>query len=449
MIYSPCRLAKIIRQEVRFSNIVERLQGFKERQMKSHGFLFEKLIDEQNILSAIKFSSRRKRDRDDVCHVLENTETYIKKLQTLLIEKKYKVQTHKAVKIFDETSKKDRFIIQPKYVYEQIIHHAVIQVLQPIFMHGMYDFSCGSIPGRGGVYGKRYIEKYIQIHNDASIKYCLKLDIKHFYQTVDIDILKAKFKKIIRDERFLDVLYYIIDSNIAECDGELKNMGLPIGFYTSQWFANFYLQEFDHFIKEQLHIKCYVRYADDIVIFGSNKRQLHKDFLAIKEYLSTIHLEVKQNWQVFKFDYINKKGKRTGRPLDFMGFKFYRDKTTLRKHIFLSAIRTARRISKKEKITWFDACQIMSYTGWFKHTDTYKAFEKYITPCVNITQCKEVIKAKQKRIENKEKKRCSNLKNQKVLKNQSKLTTKAPPAESTSESIVQLSLFPIQPETKK
>lgn len=359
--------------------------------MKSYGFLFEKLIDKNNILLAIKNSSKRKRERNDVRRVMENPEPFIKRLQRIFIEGDFKIRPHKAVKIIDGNSKKERYIIQPDYIFEQIIHHAVIQILKPILMRGMYDFSCGSIPGRGGTYGKKYLEKYIQKHNDASIKYCLKLDIRHFYQSLDINILKQKFRRIIKDEKFLRVIEYILDSNMAVCNGVLTDMGLPIGFYTSQWFANFYLQDFDHFVKEQLHIKCYVRYADDIVLFAPSKRELHKDFIKIKEFLENSHLEIKPNWQIFKFDYINKQGKRVGRPLDFMGFKFYRDKTTLRKHIFLSSLRTARRISKKEKISWFDASQVMSYVGWFKHTNTHTAYEKHIRPKVNVYQCKRII----------------------------------------------------------
>lgn len=370
--------------------------------MKSYKFLFEKLIDADNILLAIKNSSKRKRRRHDVAKVLSQPGEYIKRLQRIFLDGDYEIRHHKAVRIYDGNSKKERFIIQPEYIFEQIIHHAVIQVLKPILMHGMYDFSCGSIPNRGGTYGKKYLEKFIRTHNDSTIKYCLKLDIRHFYQTVDTEILKNKFRRIIKDKRMLDVIFYILDSNKAECDGEVKNMGLPIGFYTSQWFANFFLQDFDHFIKEQLHIKCYVRYADDIVLFASSKRELHKDFLKIQEFLKENHLEIKPNWQIFRFDYINKAGKRIGRPLDFMGYKFYRDKTTLRRHIFLSTLRTARRIHKKDKITWYDASQMVSYMGWFKRTNTHGAYEKHVKPFVNIGRCRKVISKYNKTKEKKE-----------------------------------------------
>src|SRR5574344_703928 len=107
-------------------------------------------------------------------------------------------------------------------------------------------------------------------------------------------------------------------------------------------------------------------------------------------------LELKDNYQVFRFDYIDKKdGKRKGRPLDFMGFKFFRDKTTLRRSIYYKAIRTVCRIKKKSKITWYDACQIVSYLGWFYNTDTYTAFIKYIKPFAKIETCKSIIRKTQ------------------------------------------------------
>ena len=304
----------------------------------------------------------------------------------------------KAIKIFDGSSKKERLIIVPQYIYEQIVHHAVIQILQPLLMRGMYVYSCGSVPNRGIHYGKKYIEKYIREHKDKTdIKYCLKFDIRHFYQSVDTNLLMDKFKRIIKDKNMLAIIQSILNSNLAEYEGKIIDMGLPIGYYTSQWFANFFLQDFDHFVKEKLHVKCYVRYVDDIVIFGNNKRELHNTFYAIKDFLEKEHLSVKDNWQIFKFHYINKKGKEIGRPLDFMGFKFYRNKTAIRKSILLKATRKARKISKKKKVTWYDSAQLISYLGWFSHSNCHNVYEKHIKPFANIKTCKKIISANSKK----------------------------------------------------
>ena len=106
-------------------------------------------------------------------------------------------------------------------------------------------------------------------------KYCLKLDITKFYPSIDHDTLKQIIRRKIKDKKLLVLLDEIIDSA----------NGVPIGNYLSQFFANLYLAYFDHWIKEEVGIKYYYRYADDIVILGNDKNYLHNLLIAIKLYL--------------------------------------------------------------------------------------------------------------------------------------------------------------------
>lgn len=361
--------------------------------MKSYNHLFEKVMDYDNIDRAIMQASKHKRERPEVKRVLDNKDRYIKKLQELLNNQTLYFVTHEGVKINDGIQHKRRCIIQPHFVFDQIIHHCVIQAMQDLLNRGMYEFSCGSVPDRGANRGKRYIEKYIREHkNSSEIKYIAKMDIHHFFESVSPELLKARFKKYIHDDRMNWLLGKIVDAGNVIIDGEMRHIGLPIGYYTSQWFANWLLQDLDHFIKEQLRAKCYVRYMDDIVIFGSSKRKLHKDIESIKNFLAAYKLQLKGNYKVFKFDYINKEGKHTGSPLDFMGFQFYRDRTILRKSIMIKAGRKARKISRTPHLSWYEATQMLSYNGWFKHTNTHKTFEKYIKPYVCIKLCKKMVR---------------------------------------------------------
>jgi len=135
---------------------------------------------------------------------------------------------------------------------------------------------------------------------------------------------------------------------------------------------------------------------DDMVIFGSNKKKLHKTRKAIEAYLETEGLRLNDNWQVFRFDYV-KDGKRKGRDLDFMGFRFFRERTILRKSIMLKATRKARKIGKKEKPTIYDIRQMLSYLGWIDATDTYGMYLKYIKPYVNFQYMKRRISRHDKR----------------------------------------------------
>lgn len=389
--------------------------------LKTYKNLFEKVIAYDNISKAIDRSSLRKRGRKDVIDILEHKDKHIKKIQKILSEKTWQPRKHTAEVINDGIIQKKRLIIRPDYAYEQIIHHCIVQVLMPIISKGMYEYSCGSIPGRGATLGKNYIEKFIRKNNvdnppknsryrKENIKYVLKIDVHHFFQSINVDILKAKFAKIIKDENMLWLLDTVLQSNVVVYEGKDIDNGLPIGYYTSQWFANWYLQDLDHFIKEKLHIRCYVRYMDDMIMFGCNKKNLHKCLESIKEFLKTLDLELKGNHQVFRFDYIDKNGKRRGRCLDFIGFKFYRDRTILRKPIMYKATRKATKLKKKKILTWYDGCQVISYLGYFKHSNTYKIKEKYISSKISVKACKELISRHQKAINLKKSKKCNKIK---------------------------------------
>ncbi len=372
--------------------------------MKTYSKLIDIALSDEIMDLSLKSAVERKTDRPEVQEVIKLKEQLKDILRVKILKKELKPLIHKAHEINDGFKQKKRLIIQPYFTKtkpEQWLQHIIISTLKPILMKGMYEFSCGSVPGRGIHYGKKYLEKFIRKH-PKDIKYCLKIDIRHFYESIDIEILKERFRKIIKDDVFLYLIFWVLDSNAGTMpDGNIVKTGLPIGFYTSQWFANWFLQPFDHYVKEELKAKCYVRYMDDIVILGANKRELHKMFNLIRSYLGEIGLTIKDNWQVFLFDYTDKDGKRHGRPIDFMGFKFYRDKTTIRKSIFLRACRLARRLHKKLHINWRDASQILSYFGWFKTTDTYKAFQKYIVSQISLNSCKKVMSIHDKNLRRK------------------------------------------------
>ena len=363
--------------------------------------LFEELISISNLLLAIENSAKHKLKRAKVRKVLAHKEQIAYRLNYLLYTGKLQFPKHIGVRINDGIERKTRVIVKPHYLYELILQWAVIQVLNPYLMRGMYAWSCGSVADRGAVYGKNYIAKYIR-ENPKKIKYAVKADIHHFFESVDVERLKAIFKKMMRDVKMQEIINRILDCNLVELDGNIVDIGLPIGFYTSQHFANFYLQEFDHFIKEQLSIECYVRYVDDFVFFGTNKKELHEKLKKISEYLNSIGLKLKGNYQVFRFDYIDKKtGKRKGRPIDFMGFKFYRDKTTIRRKTFIKSMRKFAKVSKLKIVDVHSARQVLCYMGYYKHSDSYNVFQARVKPLVNIGKCKKIISNYGKRKEKK------------------------------------------------
>lgn len=372
---------------------------------KSVNNLYEPMLEHGNVERKFHIAAKGKTQRPDVAVILQpeniqrHVEIVIEQLSNTAPEgfnvpnpeKAWKPTKHGKVIINEGTNKKQRQIEKPRYNYEQVVHHIVVSACHDIFMKGMYEFSCGSVPGRGAHYGKKYIEKWIK-SDEKNCKYILKMDIRHFFESVDHDVLKVWLAKKIRDKRMLHILYIIIDGS---------EQGLPLGYYTSQWLANFMLQPLDHYIKEELKAVHYIRYMDDMVIFGKNKKELHKMQQDIEMYLrKRLNLQMKGNWQVYRFDYFDRKTKkRKGRPLDFMGFEFWRDKTILRESIMLRCTRKVNRISKKDRITWYDATSILSYMGYVTHTDTYAMYEARIKPYANIKKLKKMVSKNSKRKE--------------------------------------------------
>lgn len=363
--------------------------------MKSYNHLIDYALSDGCMDIALKEAIEKKTKRPEVKKILKNIEQEKKKLREKICNNQLELYIHKARRIYDNVSKKERIILEPFFSSdkpEQWLHHIVIEAMMPLLTKGMYDFTFGSVPKRGLAYGKKYVEKFIKEH-PKDIKYALEIDIRHFYQNISPELLKERFAKVIRDKKFLELVFYILNSNTGQFpDGEMITGGVPIGFYTSQWFANYFLQPFDHYVKEELKIPFYARNMDDMLFFHRNKKELRKGFEKNREYLTALGLEIKGNYQIYRFDYIDKKdGKRKGRPADFLGYKFYRDKTTLRSKNFLAATRKARKIKRVQKITWYSACQMVSYAGMFKNTNTHEAYNKYIKANVDIKLCKKII----------------------------------------------------------
>lgn len=384
---------------------------------KSVNNLYKPMLSHSNVEKKFRKAAKGKTQRPDVALILDpnniqkHVETVIEQLSNTAPEgydvphpeRAWKPTSHGKIKINEGTSKKSREIEKPRYNYEQVVHHLAVAACYDIFMQGMYEFSCGSVPHRGAHYGKKYIERWIRT-DKKNCKYILKMDIHHFFESINHEILKEWLAKKIRDKRMLNILSLIIDgAGNPDASGGKTGRGLPLGFYTSQWFSNFMLQPLDHYIKEELHAVHYIRYMDDMVIFGKNKKELHRMREEIETYLrDRLDLKLKGNWQVFRFDYIERKtGKRKGRPLDFMGFQFYHDKTILRESIMLSCTRKVNRVAKKDTVTWYDATAILSYMGYLSHTDTYDMYLQRVKPFVNVKKMKRIVSKHGKREETK------------------------------------------------
>lgn len=315
--------------------------------MKRKGNLFERIYSIENLQLADQIARKGKMKQPGVVEHDKNREENLKTLHDLLINKKYRTSEYTTFTIFEP---KERLIFRLPYFPDRITHHAIMNILEPIFISTFTADTYSCIKKRG-IYAAANAVK-IALQDKPGTQYCLKMDIRKFYPNVDHEVLKQLLRRKIKDSDLLELLDGIIDS--AD--------GLPIGNYLSQYFANFYLTYFDHWMKEQKQVKYYFRYADDLVILSSSKPYLHQLLSEIRAYMDVkLHLTVKDNYQLFPVD---------KRGIDFVGYVFYHTHTLLRKSIKQNFARMMAR-NRNEK-------SIASYNGWALHCNSRNLLKKLL-----------------------------------------------------------------------
>ena len=186
--------------------------------MKRIGNIYSKLCDKNNIKIAILKASAGKKSRKNVVKIMNNIDYYVDDIYKMLDDKSIKLSPYKKMKIHDGVNKKERIIFKPAFYPDQVIHWCIMLQLQPILEKGMYEYCCASVPNRGIHYGGKQIKRILK-DDKKNTKYCLKLDVKKFYPSIDKFCMKSKFRRIIKDYDMLDLIDKIIDSSES---------GLPI-----------------------------------------------------------------------------------------------------------------------------------------------------------------------------------------------------------------------------
>ena len=321
--------------------------------MKKWRNLFDKITDLDNIILAHNKARKNKTSRADVRMVDKDVVSYCKQIQQMLINETYVTSEYHTFKLYEP---KERIIFKLPYYPDRIIHHAIMNILEPLWLNQMIPQTYSCIKNRGIHKALKDIRQ--DLKDRENTKYCLKLDVRKFYPSIDHDILKQIIRIKIADNRLLRLLDSIIDS--AD--------GVPIGNYLSQFFANLYLAYFDRWIKEIKHVKYYYRYADDIVMLHGDKQFLHELFLEIKQYLQELKLDIKPNYQVFLLE---------SRGLSFVGYVIRHDYCLVRKNIKQSFIRKNNKLKKLNINYNYYRRKMASYLGWFCHADCINLMIKY------------------------------------------------------------------------
>lgn len=327
--------------------------------MKRYGHLYNKVWDMDNIREAHKNSRKGKAHYHEVQMVDSNPDFYFKQVQEMLKNKTYSTSEYTMFIKNDKVKKRE--IYKLPYFPDRIVHHCIMQIIEPIWMSTFIRDTYASMKNRGIHDGVKRIQKALKTNLDGT-KFALQIDIKKYYPSINHDILKKVVRKKIKDPDMLWIIDEIIDSNPE---------GVPIGNYLSQYFGNLYLSDIDHWIKETLGVRYYFRYCDDLVILGNNKEELHLIRKKLKEKVEEVDLEVKCNWKVYPVE--------TG--IDFLGYKFFHSHTLLRTALakrFKSKVKMIRKNwHRLEAITNYST--LMSYYGWICYANGWNLFTKTIT----------------------------------------------------------------------
>jgi hypothetical protein len=304
--------------------------------VKRKGYLFEQIISIENLQLANKIA-KKKKSRQSIKYQI-NLEQNLLKLQQSLRDENYTTSEYNNFTIYEP---KQRIVSALKYE-DRIVHNAIINVIGTIFIKNFISQTFSCIKGRGILKGLNTLKHYLK--DEKNTKYSLKLDVKKFYPNVSHHVLKQQLRTKFKDEKLLRLLDNTVDS---------FPQGVPLGNLTSQYFGNFYLSKFDHWLKEVKKVKYYLRYSDDIVILHSDKQYLHDLRKEIQKYLKdNLKLELSK-YQVFPVK---------ARGIDYLGYVTYHSHCKIRKSIKLRMIKSLN----KDR-----------YYSWLKHGNCKQLIKKY------------------------------------------------------------------------
>lgn len=216
---------------------------------------------------------------------------------------------------FTVTDPKKRLVLALPYV-DRIVHQWLIEeFIKPYYLPRFIKDSYACIPGRGSHAAVKCIQGYMRdMHQVQGKYYIVKMDISKYFYNIDRDVLFKILKRAIASPRLLDLLHTIIFSDAAR-------VGIPIGNYTSQYFANIYLNKLDQYCKHNLGVKYYVRYMDDFILLASNKQKAKQWYRAIQRYAEG-YLHLKLNPKSCFYP--------SSHGLDFVGYKIMNNCLRLR-----------------------------------------------------------------------------------------------------------------------
>ncbi len=324
--------------------------------MKTHKHLYNKVWDFENLLAASKLAQRGKRREPDVYAFNAELEKNLLRLQEALRSMTWTPGKYRDFYVYEP---KKRLVSAAPYE-DRVVHHALCRVLEPVW-ETMFIFD--SYACRLGKGTHAAADRYTEFSRKA--KYVLKCDISKYFEHVDHGILLEEIGRYVKDDGIAWLVKSILVSNNAR-PAATAGKGIPIGNLTSQFFANVYLNRFDHWVKEDVRHRFYIRYVDDFVILADDKTVLHETFREIEVKLADIGLTIHPR-------------KRSVFPVsegcDFMGYRIWPEHRRLRPktgyHSRRKLVRLATRYREGEIPLDRVKASVAAWIGHVKHADTW------------------------------------------------------------------------------
>lgn len=341
--------------------------------MKRYGNLWHQIIEFENLLIAARKAQRGKRFRDNVLAFNYNLEQELNQIHHALTTQTYQPGPYRTFHIQEP---KPRQISAAPY-RDRVVHHALCNIIMPIFEESLiFD----TYANRWGFGTHRALHRFT--HFARSSRYVLQCDIRKYFPSIDHEILKTLLRRKIKCPDTLWLIDTIIDGSneqepvIVHFPGDDlltpldRRRGLPIGNLTSQCFANIYLSGFDHFIKEQLRVKKYLRYVDDFALFSDDKEFLMDARKAIEAYLTTLRLQLHP---------IKSQLYRTELGANFVGFRVFPSYIRVRNENLQRSRRRLRRLQREyriHRVSFVKLTQsIQSWGAHLKHANSWRLRE--------------------------------------------------------------------------
>jgi retron-type reverse transcriptase len=344
--------------------------------MKRYGNLWGTLISFENLYLAYWKAIRGKRSRKDVAAFIFNAESELLTLQEELCSKTYCPDLYRTFYVYEE---KKRMISAAPF-RDRVVHHALCNVLEPLFERSFIFDLYSNRKAKGQHQAVQRAQKFARM-----FPYVLKCDIKKYFPSIDHDIMKRTLCRKIKCKDTLWLTELIIDRSNPQLsvydyfpgDQLLTPMqrrkGLPIGNQTSQFFANIYLDPLDHFIKETLLVRGYLRYVDDFLLFGHEKNQVWEWKEKIEHFLEKYRLRLKPNgctlYQV-----------RNGFP--FLGYQVLPATILIKRAAILRFRRNVKHVRAKRRAGKINLDQVKCFVfgcmGHFAQASTEQLREKLL-----------------------------------------------------------------------